>query len=750
MYGVDNVIDAELQFFANSKTKIDTCMNYTRPSLAVILESIKKAFLDAKGRGVKLRYLTEITHDNIAACKELMTIVNELRHLDGIKGNFMVSETEYLAPVILFEKGKIASQIICSNVKEILDQHQYMFDTLWNKAISAQQSIRKIEEGIAPIKTRILNDQDEIIKEIKRKNNSANKLSICIGFGGMQMSYHYLFDSYKSVVEKHQKEGGEGDRLRWITNVNKKSLNLVKIFLDSGIQIRHIKNMPPISFDVSDKEVAITIENMEGGKMSQSFLISNDPLYAIHFNSIFEELWKNGIDAVERIKEIEEGVDLADIEVIPSSARAQGIYLDIVKAAKEEILWIFPTTNAFFRQDKIGAILLAIQAARERNVIVRILVPGNSLIEEKVQQLKQYCSDHIIIDVRYIEQMSETKATILVVDRKESLVMELRDDSKTTFFEAIGLSTYSNSKAGVLSYVAIFENSWRQAELYEQLMKVHEQLEIHDKMQKEFIGIAAHELRNPIQPILGLAEILKSKIKDAKQCEFLDVIIRNAKKLKRLTEDILDVTKIESQSLDLKKEQFNLSDVITNAMNDIMINIDFLKKSQRNEIKLLYHQPQDIFIQADKGRITQVIFNLLSNAVKSTEEGTISVSLEKKEDSDDVVISVKDTGTGIDPGILPRLFTRFATKSFAGTGLGLYISKSIVEAHGGKIGAENNSDGRGATFAFSLPLIIQQDRRQESMAINTTAGATMVNDIEERIKFHKTKIKRIFFVDDDY
>ena len=206
---------------------------------------------------------------------------------------------------------------------------------------------------------------------------------------------------------------------------------------------------------------------------------------------------------------------------------------------------------------------------------------------------------------------------------------------------------------------------------------------------------------------------------------------------------------IESQSLDLKKEQFNLSDVITNAMNDIMINIDFLRKSQRNAIKLLYHQPQDIFIQADKGRITQVILNLLSNAVKSTEEGTISVSLERKEDNDHVVISVKDTGTGIDPGILPRLFTKFATKSFAGTGLGLYISKSIVEAHGGKIGAENNSDGRGATFAFSLPLIIQQDRRQETMAINTTA-ATMINDIEERIKFHKTKIKRIFLVDDDY
>ena len=146
MYGVDNVIDAELEFFANSKKGIDTCMNYTRPSLAVILEPIKKAFLDAKGRGVKLRYLTEITHDNIAACKELMTIVDELRHLDGIKGNFMVSEIEYLAPIILFEKGKIAPQAVYSNIKEVVEQQQYIFDNFWIKAIDAEERIKEIEE----------------------------------------------------------------------------------------------------------------------------------------------------------------------------------------------------------------------------------------------------------------------------------------------------------------------------------------------------------------------------------------------------------------------------------------------------------------------------------------------------------------------------------------------------------------------------------------------------------------------------
>ena len=121
LYGIDNVINAELQFFSRTRGRIDTYVNFTRPPLAIEIETIKKAFLDAKRRSVKLRYLTEITKDNISYCKELMTIVDELRHLEGIKGNFMISETEYLSPVVLFEKEKVASQIIYSNVKEIVE-----------------------------------------------------------------------------------------------------------------------------------------------------------------------------------------------------------------------------------------------------------------------------------------------------------------------------------------------------------------------------------------------------------------------------------------------------------------------------------------------------------------------------------------------------------------------------------------------------------------------------------------------------
>src|ERR687896_544604 len=212
-----------------------------------------------------------------------------------------------------------------------------------------------------------------------------------------------------------------------------------------------------------------------------------------------------------------------------------------------------------------------------------------------------------------------------------------------------------------------------------QLSQANQQLKVHDKMQREFINIAAHELRTPVQPILGLSEVLRSKERDEEKRRLVDIISRNAKRLQSLTEDILDVTRIESHSLKLKKEEFNLNDVIINCINDMTIN-------NGKNVKLLY-EPKDIIIDGDKGRISQVISNLLSNAFKFTTDGTTSIISEKKDGQ--VIVSVKDTGTGIDSELFPRLFSKFASKSFSGTGLGLFIAKSIIESHNGKIWAEN-------------------------------------------------------------
>jgi signal transduction histidine kinase len=262
-----------------------------------------------------------------------------------------------------------------------------------------------------------------------------------------------------------------------------------------------------------------------------------------------------------------------------------------------------------------------------------------------------------------------------------------------------------------------------------QLSVSNEQLNMRDKAQQEFVNVAAHELRTPIQPIISLSDALLHRIRDDESRELIHTIFRSAKRLQRLSQDILDVTRIESGLMNLNKQRFDLIEVISCTIDDYRNQI---KNSKRN-IRLAYGfdrkeeteqkgekgrevqeqlhnqlpiQGSDniIPVEADKGRIAQVIDNLLNNALKFTNEGTISVSVESKDGQ--TVVRVKDNGQGIDPGILPKLFTKFASKSeVGGTGLGLFISKSIVEAHGGKIWAENNSDGKGgATFSFSLPL----------------------------------------------
>ena len=227
-----------------------------------------------------------------------------------------------------------------------------------------------------------------------------------------------------------------------------------------------------------------------------------------------------------------------------------------------------------------------------------------------------------------------------------------------------------------------------------ELTSANEQLKINDKMQREFINIAAHELRTPTQAIIGFSELFEMRPEERE--EAMKAVARNAFRLQRLTEDILDVTKIEGKTLELHREKFNISEVIKTALDDAK------RQIANGGIRMVYQEPKDIMVEGDKERITQVISNLLSNAIKFTKKGTIFVLSENK--GNEVAVSVVDSGSGIDSEIQPRLFTKFTTKSQTGTGLGLFISKSIIEAHGGTITGANNKEGSGATFAFTMPM----------------------------------------------
>jgi signal transduction histidine kinase len=415
---------------------------------------------------------------------------------------------------------------------------------------------------------------------------------------------------------------------------------------------------------------------------------------------------------------------LGKTEVIQDPLTTQTLFINLITSAKHEVLLLLPTINAFFREQRLGIIQSLKQGAIERGVNVKILVPADRVIEKNLGIMmalegKEGIKRKMDFDFRSMntstEEIPVNTVTIVVVDKKESLVFEKKDDSKENFVEALGLATYSDSKPTVMSYFLIFESLWKQVALYEQL-------KVHERMQQDFINIAAHELRTPIQSIVGYTELLQQDYNlindsDRSTQDSLEALGRNAIRLRNLTNNILDVSRIETGTLKLNKERINLNDKIKNVVTDIS-NTNLQVGQKGLTIQFLNDKNNDgieYYVNADKSRVFQVLSNLIDNAVKFTDiNGVISISLNKTESltSDNnntvekneyVFISIEDNGSGINPEIQSKLFSKFATKSDIGTGLGLFIAKSIIEAHGGKISAKNNRDGIGTTFTFTLP-----------------------------------------------
>jgi signal transduction histidine kinase len=508
----------------------------------------------------------------------------------------------------------------------------------------------------------------------------------------MQYSHKYFFDIKKKLLEKQKR--GEHKGFRYITNISNENLDLVKLYLDCGIQVKHTKNLPPMSFGISDKQLAVTIEKMEDGKEVQSLLLSNESQYLKHFSSVFQRLWENGIEAADRIQGIEQGIEAEFYEVITDNEKASQILVNIAKSTKREALIFLPNDKAMVRIDRLG-IIDSLTKASQNGANVKIICPlskENSEIQKKISEKAP--------DIRILDG-NISPYGMYIIDSEKFLRAELKSPRAEQFSDAIGLVVYSNRRTTVDSFESVFELLWNERLGVEELKRA-------DKMQKEFISIAAHELKTPIQAILGMSGLLKYYPQRTDQV--LEVISRNAVRLQRLSTNILDATRIESQTLKLEKEQFNIHDLIPTIVQDYK---ERIKDITNNKVELIYDDNTDynlIVVEADRERIIQVISNLLSNSMQFTIEGNISLNIVADNNSKDVIVTVRDTGSGINHEILPRLFSKFVTRSQRGTGLGLFISKSMIEAHGGRIWAEDNVlDGKGTIFSFTLPLATKNE-----------------------------------------
>jgi signal transduction histidine kinase len=473
------------------------------------------------------------------------------------------------------------------------------------------------------------------------------------------------------------------------------------------IEVRHLDKVIG-NFVMSDKEY---FGQSLGSNYQINEIYNNDHGMVELQNYVFENLWNNSVSYHDKSSSLEVGVDPEEVKVLSDPTEIRKTYLSLIESAKTEISLIIATPNALQRNYKGGIISMLVKASEKRNVTVNLVIPT-------------YDADKIQEDFLHIESVSRNfkfkmksiapvtththkiKTTFLIVDKKSVFIIDVKDDDKDNFLEAVGYATFHTSKSRTESYNFIFDTIWRQADLYESLREAnrnliysYQKLEEHDAMEKEFINLAAHELRTPSQSIIGYSEMLKDLPERNKQYE--EAISRNAERLYSLVTNMLSIARIESQTMKLNKIIFDLNVKIENVIKDVSQQIELRKA---DKVRIDFRSSGRIHIIADKEKIFQVFANLLNNAIKFTNEGTIKISVKEKEKTNEAVVTIKDSGPGIDPDIIPHLFSKFKTKSEKGLGLGLYISKNIVEAHHGKIEAYNNPNSEGATFVVTLPL----------------------------------------------
>ena len=406
-------------------------------------------------------------------------------------------------------------------------------------------------------------------------------------------------------------------------------------------------------------------------------------------------------------------IEPEEIKLLSNPVEIRQTYIDLISSAKSEISLIIATPNALRRNLNSGIINMLRDAAEEKNVQVNLVIPAYedqiyaaTDTFERIGLMPTIQNFQVKTILPMTRQIHKIKSTFLVIDGRTSFIIDIKDDTKQELIEAAGFASYYNSKSRTESYRYIFEAIWRQAELYESLAhankglkEAYEKLKLHDAMEKEFINIAAHELRTPSQAIIGYAEMLKEFPDRRKNYE--DAILRNAERLYELVTKMLDVARIESQTLKLEKTNINLNEKIQNVIRDISQQAHV---NSHGKVSIIFEPKEPITISADKARMFQVFANLLNNALKFTNDGNIIINTIKSDKTNEAIVTITDNGIGLDPDIVPHLFSKFKTKSDKGIGLGLYIAKSIVEAHGGRIEAYNNANGKGATFTVSLPL----------------------------------------------
>jgi two-component system sensor histidine kinase VicK len=622
LYGVENALSYGKKFMDNAKVKMDITYDHHGPSIVIKIPLYYEGYKDILKRGGKIRCITEINKDNKDYCKELLNIVSELRHLDGLKGGIAINESEYMATTVLKEEQPL-TEVIYSNAREVVSQNQYIFDTFW----------------------------------------------------------------------------------------------------------------------------------------------------------------KNAIPAIKKIKEIEEGVEIEFVEVINDALKARDLYIKNLKSSTKELLLLIPSNMIYAIKKEIGFFEIVNMLSNKLDFQIMVLLYQATEATSYNKEIDFILSNEKIKSNTHIRTLDKDnifksldRTAIAIIDRKLAMVLELKDNLSKNFGSSIVFSIYSNNKIFVSSYISIFESLWKYIDLIKKLKETEKELKNHENnlekqiqcktqnlsrineelkelnreferkekelkktnrelietenKKEEFISMIAHELRSPLVPIKGYAEMLLISKKMGQltdiQKKALQSIYRNVKKQESLVEDILDVYKLDLGKIILTKQKVSILNMFTNVLNDLK---SILEEKQ---ISIITEINTKSIVYCDQKRIEQVLSNLIKNSIDFVPEKNgkiILVAKETKETekgrnktyySSNIMFTIQDNGPGIPHDKIGNLFKKFyqmdtsATRKHTGTGLGLVICKGLIEAHRGRIWIDNNYKD-GFKIMFSIP---QYNNNKNSEPIN--------------------------------
>jgi two-component system, OmpR family, sensor histidine kinase VicK len=709
--GPDNIMRRVADDFSRALNRVDACCDSSVPGM-IVNSSLHTFGNDFVRRGGKIRLIVDIIPENIEYVKELMK-THDVRHIAGNKANFGVSDSNFSGPAFIDPSFKNA-QYIFSNSTELIRQHQSLFENLWSHAIPAEIRIQEIEKNIVdPERTEVWYSLDNTLQlRVNNYKKVTSRMDACIDSSGPSMIL-----GETPLLRELYNIAKQGITIRIITDINANNLSHCKELAKFSI-LRHLDGVKG-NFIVSDVWYQAYSSDGEGGRMLEKIIFSSMKGLVEQQQYFFETLWDKAIPAEKKIKDLEEGKEPETLELIQETRKSINRAFEVISKTKEELLVLFASPNVFALALTEDVIQLYKDVISHKGAKLKFLVPGGKGVETQISKLRSIIPS---VDIRISDANLSPRITIMVSDRKRCMSWELRDDTSNDPYAAGGIATFSNITSLAESYGIIFDNLWKLNEFADNLQRANLKLESNEKAMKDFINIAAHELRTPVQPILGLSEMLLNShgvVRKRQQLADLDVILRNARRLERLAEDILDVARIESGKLNLVKERLNLGELVETAVQDAKSS---LVGQHKVELSYQYAPPPEemassenepIVVFADPEKLIQVILNLLSNAIRfSPENGRVKIRVsvdnaEKKKEKKIklAIVSIEDEGPGLELDLIPSLFKKFVTSSQKGTGLGLFISKSIVEAHGGRVWAENNPNGRGAMFSFSIPMV---------------------------------------------